>query len=247
MLTLKESEFKTALKAIEHYYGITEEYLPTSFRAGTPIPAKVTWDVEGLRQSIKALALDADQHRQLFANLVVLTICVLESPRLQGAMYTRELFERMKERDYLRLYEFVKSTRDDVEITIRNKSRSIRLNNYSNWFVKELLKPFLQPKLARIDNLEEALAELDAPKPVKKGRRASDPRVGILLWGTYQMITDELKLASPMPNSLCNFLITLLKTQQVLPVSPVIDAFWVRAQLRYIRTRPEKPRFPIED
>ena len=247
MLTLNGFEVKTALEALEHYYGITDEYLPASLRAGAPLPVKPKWDMDGLRLSFRALAPDADQHRQLLANLIVLTICVLESPRLQGALYTQELFDKMRMRDYLRLYEFVSSTRDDDEITIRNKSRSIRLNNYSNWFVKELLKPFLQPKLAKIDNLEEALAELDVPKPVKKGRRASDPRVSILLWGTYQMITDELALASPMPNSLCNFLIVLLQSQQVLPVSPVIDAFWVRAQLRYIRSRPEKPRFPIED
>lgn len=247
MLTLNECDVKTALEALEHYYGITDEYLPASLRAGAPLPVKPKSNVDGLRQSFRALAPDTDQHRQLFANLVVLTTCVLESPRLQGALYTQELFDKMRMRDYLRLYEFVSSTRDDDEITIRNKSRSIRLNNYSNWFVKELLKPFLQPKLAKIDNLEEALAELDAPKPAKKGRRASDPRISILLWGTYQMITDELTLASPMPNSLCNFLIMLLQSQQVLPVSPVIDAFWVRAQLRYIRSRPEKPRFPIED
>ena len=247
MLTLKKYELKTALDALEHYYGILEEFVPVSLRTDVPEPVKTIWDVEGLRQSFIALALDADQHRQLFANLVILTTCILESPRLQGALYAQELFDKMRMRDYLRLYEFIRNTRDDDEITIRNRSRSIRLNNYSNWVVKELLDPFLQPRLAGIDNLEEALAELDAPKPVKKGRRASDPRVSILLWGTYQMVTEELTLASPMPNNLCNFLITLLQIQKVLPVSPVIDTFWIRAQLRYIRSRPDKPRFPIQD
>lgn len=254
MITLTERELKTALEALNRYYGISGDLLPEeddnwlqrSPQAHDSATLRTKWNPFALTEAFATIG-DSGQHLQLVKTLAVLTTCVLESPRLQGALYTRELFERMKERDYLRLYEFVTSTRDHDEITIRNKTRSIRLNNYYNWFVKDLLEPFLQSKLAKIDNLEEALAELDAPKPVKKGRRASDPRVGILLWGTYQMITDELKLSSPMPNNLCNFLIILLQIQQVLPVSPVIDAFWVRAQLRYIRSRPEKPRFPIQD
>lgn len=254
MFTLTEQELRTALEALENYYGLAGDLLPQddecwldrSQQTKCATLLKTRWDTHVFSEAFATIG-DPGQHLQLVKTLAVLTTCVLESPRLQGALYTRELFERMKERDYLRLYEFVKSTRNHEEITIRNKTRSIRLNNYYNWFVKDLLEPFLQSKLAKIDNLEEALAELDAPKPVKKGRRASDPRVGILLWGTYQMITDELKLSSPMPNNLCNFLIILLQIQQVLPVSPVIDAFWVRAQLRYIRSRPEKPRFPIQD
>ena len=247
MLTLKEEDYNTALAALEHYYGITRDHLPASLLTVTCLPVKPTWEIEALKLSFCALAPGAEQNSQLFANLVILTNCILESPRLQGALFPRELFEKMKERDYLRLYEFVKSSRDHEEITLRNKSRSIRLANYSNWFVRELLQPFLNASLAKVNDPEEALAKLDAPKPAKKGRRANDPRIGILLWGTYQMITDELKLSSPMPNNLCNFLMTLLQTQKVLPTSPVIDAFWIRAQLRYIRSRPDKPRFPIED
>ena len=190
---------------------------------------------------------DSTQHPQLIKTLEVLSFVMLESKKLQGTLLTKELFDRLRQRDYLRLYVLATSTRDGDEITIRNKRRSIRLNNYSNWIVKELLDPFLTEKLSGVENLEEALAALDEPKPVKKGRRPGDPRVGILLWGTYQMLSDELPLKSPMPNNLCNFLITLLQIQKVLPASPVIDAFWIRAQLRYIRSRPEKPRFPMAD
>ena len=242
MMTLKECELKTALSALEKYYGITEEFLPESLRRGIPGSIKLTWGEE-LRRSFFTLVPGADKHRQLFVNLVVLTNCVLESARLQGALYTQELFDKLRKRDYLRLYEIVLHTRDEEEITIRNKSRSIRLNNYSNWFVNELLMPFLQLKNVGV----KTLAEIEDPKPTKKGRRASDPRVSIMLWGTYQMITDVLEFASPMPNNLCSFLILLLQHQKVLAVTPIIDTFWIRAQLRYIRSRPEKPRFPIED
>lgn len=254
MITLKEQAWKESLGALENYYGIAGELLPPDEcnwfgidrQEQDSFLLKTAWDTSALSEAFATIG-DPEQHLQLVNTLAVLTTCVLESPRLQGVLYTQELFEKMRERDYLRLYEFVKSTRDDDEITLRNKTHSIRLNNYSNWFVKELLDPFLTEKLAGLEDLESALKELDAPKPARKGRRPDDPRVAILLWGSYEMITDEIAFSSPMPNNLCNFLIALLQLAQVLPTSPVIDAFWIRAQLRYIRSRPVKPRFPIRD
>lgn len=248
MLTLTKDEFKKALIDLDKYYGITEEMLPDylSHRVGTNVEIRWPFNSEALVQAFDMIG-DSAQHQQLIKTLAVLTCAVLESPRLQRAFTPRDVFNELRQRDYLRLYVIQNSTREEDGITIRNKSRSIRLNNYSNWFVKELLNPFLKEKLSDVANLEEAIAELDKPKPVKKGRRPGDPRISILLWDTYLMLSDELPLKSPMPNNLCNFLITLLQIQKVLPASSVIDAFWIRAQLRYIHSRPEKPRFPITD
>jgi hypothetical protein len=40
-----------------------------------------------------------------------------------------------------------------------------------------------------------------------------------------------------MPNKLCQFIIAYLQILDILPADTDIDTFWVRAQLRYIRSR----------
>lgn len=239
---------QAALAALDKYYGIYGELLPSGYGTVTEKGAtiEVAWDTESLQNAFAAIG-ERNQYPRLFQTLCVLVDCLQKSPELQSAISSDKLFAQMRQREYLRLYQLARSTRDHEALTIRNASRNIRLNNYSNWFVKELLDPFLREKLAGLGDLETALKELDAPKPVRKGRRPDDPRVAILLWGSYEMLTDEISFPTPMPNSLCNFLITLLQLGRVLPTSPVIDAFWIRAQLRYIRSRPVKPRFPIQD
>lgn len=247
-MTLTTREMQAALAALDHYYGIQGDLLPEAYRT---VPEGIMtidfdWDADALQDAFNTIC-DRGKKAQIFQNLCMLVDCLLKSPALNAVLSSDELFSQMRQREYLRLYQLARSTRDDEALTIRNASRSIRLNNYSNWFVKELLEPFLQGKLADVENLDMALRDLDAPKPVRKGRRPDDPRVAIVLWGSYEMITDEITFSTPMPNSLCNFMITLLQIAQVLPNSPVIDAFWIRAQLRYIRSRPVKPHFPSRD
>ncbi|MBQ9660081.1 MAG: hypothetical protein IJV37_02290 [Bacteroidales bacterium] len=247
-MTLTITEMQAALAALDDYFGIQGNLLPEKYRnaPAETMTINFDWDADALQVAFNTIC-DRERHSHLFRSLCLLVDCLLTSPALKEVLSSDELFSQMRQREYLRLYQLARSTRDDEVLTLRNNSRSIRLNNYSNWFVHELLDPFLKEKLAGLEDLESALRELDTPKPARKGRRPDDPRVAILLWGSYEMITDAIAFSSPMPNNLCNFLITLLQLAQVLPTSPVIDAFWIRAQLRYVRSRPVKPRFPIKD
>ena len=237
-MTLTQDEFKAACYALEKYYGINEDLIGN-------VSLDDTWDHASLLKGFETLA-DPYQHRPLLNALFLLVCSLLESPGLQRELKPDELFEQMRHREYLRLYQFCKSIRNGETIFIRNSINSLRINNYSNWFVQELMNPFLKEKLNSIKDLESELKGLEEPKQTKKGRRADDPRIAILLWGSYQMISDDIAFASPMPNRLCNFLILLLQLAHVLPAYSVIDSFWIRAQLRYIRSRPEKPRFPLQ-
>ena len=236
-MTLTQDERKAALGALDKYYGINEDLIGS-------VSLNDTWGSASLLKAFEKMD-DPRQHQPLLNALFVLVCCLLECPRLQRNLKTDELFEQMRQREFLRLYQFCRSTREGETIYIRNTTRILHINNYSNWFVQELINPFLKEKFSGVTDLESALRGLEEPKPIRKGRKADDPRVAVLLWGSYQMISDDISFATPMPNNLCNFLIILLQLAQVLPASPVIDSFWIRAQLRYIRQRPEKPRFPL--
>ena len=238
-MTLTQDEIIAARYALDKYYGINEGLIGN-------VSLNSAWDYASLLKGFESLA-DPYQHRTLLNALSLLVCCLLESPGLQRELKSDELFEQMRHREYLHLYQFCKSIRNGETVFIRNSINSLRINNYSNWFVQELMNPFLKEKLNSITDLESALRGFGGPKPIKKGRRANDPRIAILLWGSYKMISDDIAFSSPMPNSLCNVLILLLQLSKVLPASPVIDSFWIRAQLRYIRSRPIKPRFPIQD
>ena len=246
-MTLTQEERQAALAALDKYYGINNALIPQQLKSteGGSITINASWDSASLLKAFEKID-DPRQHQQLLNTLFLLVCCLLESPVLQRDLKTDELFEQMKQRDYLRLYKLRISSRDGETIFIRNAKNNIRINNYSNWFMNEFLDPFITEKLSGIADLNAALKSLDEPVPIKKGRRASDPRVAVLLWGSYKLITDDIAFATPMPNNLCNFLITLLQLALVLPASPVIDTFWIRAQLRYIRSRPNEPRFPLQ-
>jgi hypothetical protein len=82
------------------------------------------------------------------------------------------------------------------------------------------------------------------PEELKKikrhrGRIPTDPRIAILMWGTYSLIREYCSFRSPMPNRLCQFIIAYLQILDILPTDTEIDTFWVRAQLRYIRSKKE--------
>ena len=140
---------------------------------------------------------------------------------------------------------FSQRTRRMPAITLRSKKGSIRLHNSLNWLWQDLVWPYMEKKFPDILNAEDARKELLTGKR-RRGRRPNDPRVPVLLWGTYRMLYDLHGFNSPMPNSLCNFIIQLLQIQDVFPNETEIDTLWVRAELRYINSRPVKPRFPIK-
>lgn len=247
-MTLFATQLQESLFALSKYYGINQDLLPPGYvnESEGGITVCSGCDLVGLGDKLSFLC-DGKLHDELMAIFGVLVDCLLKSPALQAGPSSEELSVRSRRDDYLRLFRFASSIRGDEPLFLRDTYRTVRLSNSSNWFVEDLLEPFLLDKLSDLENIEEALRVLDTPKPTRKGRRPNDARIPVLLWGTYRLITDKISFRTPMPNNLCSFLVTLLQVSRVVPSSTVIDIYWVRAQLRYISSRSQKPAFPIRD
>lgn len=123
-------------------------------------------------------------------------------------------------------------------VSVRTVDGTVKLRNFCNWFMDDMVKDYLRKNLTDITNSEQALEELRMIKG-HRGRIPTDPRISILLWGTYTLIKEHYEFKSPMPNRLCQFIIAYLQILDILPADTDIDTFWVRAQLRYIRSRKE--------
>lgn len=141
--------------------------------------------------------------------------------------------------DLLQLYLAVYGTNEQPTwISLRSADGTIRLRNFCNWFMDDMVKDYLRKHLSNINSIEQAEQELKRIKG-HRGRIPTDPRIAILMWGTYSLIREYCSFRSPMPNRLCQFIIAYLQILDILPTDTEIDTFWVRAQLRYIRSKKE--------
>ena len=210
-------------------------------------------DVERLNESYHELlhsykGLDITQDSGVVNALILMSDYVLRhTPVLDEASF-RKTLECYTRQDLLRLYVFCYENLegDRHEITLRSKQGSIRLQNCCNWFREELMRDYLETHLPEIVTLQQAKEELLTGRR-KRGREPKDARIPALLWGTYQALVTQQNLPEMMPNALCQFLIQLLQLQEVLPLDTEIDTFWIRAQLRYLRSKGKRPSFPPDN
>lgn len=152
--------------------------------------------------------------------------------------YTAEVLkEQMKRRDLLRLLILCNTTKTGDVIIIKNRSRSFQLHNDANWFIQTVIKPIIIKELGDSITISQATEELEKATTRHRGRRAKDPQMLKLIWGTYRLISNTHSFRTPMPNTLCNFIIKLLILMDILPENTEIDAFWIRAQLRYMKSK----------
>lgn len=243
--TFKPDTFGKASVLLGKYYGI--ELLPSMYQKDDTVVLKTSIDIDGIRKSFEELSGTSENDSLIVGTLILLSSYIKSNAPLLDEESFAKATKAYTRQDMLRLYVFCEENRHSYEgITIRGKKGSIRLQNSLNWLWKDLVDPYLKKSLSDIQNSEEARKELLTGK-CRRGRRPNDPRVPVLLWGTYQMLSDLHGFSSPMPNSLCNFIIQLLQIQDVFPLETEIDTLWVRAELRYIKSRPIKPRFPIKE
>jgi hypothetical protein len=142
-------------------------------------------------------------------------------------------------KDLLKLYLAVYENKNTATwISLRTVDGTIRLNNYCNWFLDDMVKEYLSKNLSDVSSVEEATEELCRIKR-RRGRIPNDPRLSLLMWGTYTFLKEHYSFKSPMPNVLCQFIIIYLQELDILPQDTEIDTFWVRAQLRYLNSKKE--------
>ena len=230
---------KETLAALSEHYGITNDCFPEDWEQ-----TDIGVDADACRKELEILGIHGDVLTHLSDTIVTLIHLVRRNPMLDDGKSGQTLRNAMIRRDWLRIYAFFADILPGAEITLRCGRRSVRLCNYADWIREDWIGPALKREIPDIRNGKQARDELQKGRP-GRGRRAKDARIPILLWGTYSLITSRHSFPTPMPNALCEFLILMLQKMDILPENTDIDSLWVRAELRYIRSRRVKPRFPL--
>lgn len=245
-LTFTPEEYGTAADNLRKYYGIELTNLTKE-----PQRLSVSFDAELLAASYTTLVCsypNGELCQEALDTLLLLTAYVVDHTPTINEESFKKVLQNYTRQDLLRLYVFCYEylEGENRAFTMRGSKGSVRLENYCNWFRDEMVQDYLKKNLLGITSVAQAKAELLSGKR-KRGRVPNDARVPALLWGTYQLLMERQGLPDAMPNALCEFLIQMLQIQQVFPLDTEIDAFWIRAQLRYIRSRDKKPIFPKYD
>ena len=242
--TFKPDAFAKASALLTDYYGI--ELVPSIYQKDDTIVLDTSLEIDGIRKIFEELPGVSENDSDILDALILLSSYIKSNAPLLDEESFAKATKAYIRQDMLRLYIFCEDNECSYEgITIRSKKGSIRLHNSLNWLWQDLVWPYMEKNFPDILNAEDARKELLTGKR-RRGRRPNDPRVPVLLWGTYRLLYDLHGFNSPMPNSLCNFIIQLLQIQDVFPNETEIDTLWIRAELRYINSRPVKPRFPIK-
>lgn len=240
--TFSAEAFSKASGLISRYFGI--EITNQSQCKDGSITLDTSLDLNEIRKAYAGLPSSSPNDSVIQDALLLLSDHVKSTAPMPDENSADKITKRQ---DMLRLYVFCEENSNSHEdITIRSRTGSIRLANSRNWLYEKLAKPYLQANLATIASVDEAKKELLTGRR-SRGRKPNDPRVPALLWGIYGMLSELHGFDSLMPNTLCNFIIRLLQIQGVFPPDTEIDTLWVRAELRYIRSRPVKPKFPIRE
>jgi hypothetical protein len=201
-----------------------------------PLDIVADIDLIRLRESFRQLIGNDDKERELTDTLSAVSH-FMSSDSLGMSVSIYNMLNEMIRSDLLRLYIMLYDTSPQTTwISIRTINGTIRLRNYCNWFQDDMIKNYLKKNLPDIQNVSQAMSELEKNKR-PKGRVPNDPRLSHLLWGTYSLLYDACTFKTPMPNQLCQFLLIYLQILGIVPLDTEIDTFWIRAQLRYIRSK----------
>ena len=188
--------------------------------------------------------LGESQNDETILDCLCVMTCFLEDSAILGRVaIERRTTDELIRREILKLYVFCGETRSRDTVTVYSSTSKVKFANYNGWLRERLLKPFFDRELTESITLAKARETLEYTRK-KAGRVAPDPRMQFILLGTYDLVTALRSFPTPMPGKLCDFLGNLLIFWNIMPDRPVIDAAWIRAQLRYLKSKPVKPSLP---
>ena len=232
-ITLTSRRLNDVKRNLHKYYNYE-----ISDKTSSEIPLDIATDINliRLRESYRQLIGNEDREIELIDTLATVSH-YMSSDSLGMSVSIYHMLDEMIRSDLLRLYIMLyDSSPQTTWISIRTINGTIRLRNYCNWFQDDMIKNYLKKNLPDIQNVSQAKSELEKNKR-PKGRIPNDPRLSHLLWGTYSLLHDACAFKTPMPNRLCQFLLIYLQMLGIVPLDTEIDTFWIRAQLRYIRSK----------
>ena len=234
-ITLTAERYNTAIMHLSRFFEYNK-LIP--IRNGEIAKLETSIDITKLHNVYNAYIDDTDLSESTIDTLILVSH-VLHKDNLGKSPKLRDTMSEWIRADLLQLYLAVYDGTGLMSwVSVRTVDGTVKLRNFCNWFMDDMVKDYLSKNLSDITGTEQATEELRKIKG-HRGRIPSDPRISILLWGTYSLIREYNEFKSPMPNKLCQFIIAYLQILDILPADTDIDTFWVRAQLRYIRSRKE--------
>ena len=228
-----------ALDCLVQYYGFTFNQLPVD--VGQAL-ATTRHEDALLQEAYAKLTPGSNNADLVMTALRLLCYSVKYQPGGELTYTADGLKAQLRRRDLLRLLILCKTTKTGDALIIKNKTRSFDLHNDSGWFVCEMIEPFLVQELGKDFTAEMAAQELEQASTRHRGRQPKDPQMLHLIFGTYRLLSAHHHFRTPMPNALCSFIIRLLQIMDILPEHTEIDTFWIRAQLRYMRSQRKDER-----
>lgn len=196
-------------------------------------------DTEAITRAFRHYINDSRHEREITDTLNALSHIVITLP-----LSIYHMVSDMIRPDLLKLFLLLHDESNHTAwLSLRTPDGTVRLKNYCNWFLDGMVKDYLRMHLHDIQDTGQAEAEL-AKRKHHPGRIPNDPQLLQILWGTYKLLRDKCTFKTPMPNRLCQFLLTYLQIIGIIHKNTDIDTFWIRAQLRYIRTKEEKKSNP---
>ena len=234
-ITLTAERYNTAITHLSRFY---EYGMIMPICNGETAILETSIDIAKLHNAYNTYIGNPNSAERIIDTLILVSH-VLREDNLGKSPKLRDTMSDWIRADLLQLYLAVHDDSRLISwVSIRTVDGTVKLKNFCNWFMDDMVKDYLRKNLPDITNTEQALEELRMIKG-RRGRIPTDPRLSILLWGTYTLIKEHHEFKSPMPNRLCQFIIAYLQILDILPADTEIDTFWVRAQLRYIRSRKE--------
>ena len=251
VIHLSAEEMATVNDAVLKYFGITLRQTEDKKNAKADEAEEedfaiiLPFDFREL-QEIYSSEIDACSNDDfILKTLAVVSEFVITESRLLSTESFNEIIGKSIRQDLLRMYIFREEYLEgsDRSFTLRGPRGSMLITNRCDWIWDELIGEYFRRVLPDVESIDTAKVELITGQKKRPGRKPKDGRVPALLWGTYQLLHDMHSFRSPMPNCLCNFIVLLLQLQGVFRPDTEIDAMWVRAELRYIQSRPQKPTY----
>lgn len=235
-ITLTAERYNTAIIHLSRFF---EYDKLTPICNGEIASLEISIDITRLHKAFNVHIDNVTDATNSTIDTLILVSHVLRKDNLGKSPKLRDTLSEWIRADLLQLYLTAYGNSGMTSwVSVRTVDGTVKLRNFCNWFMDDMLKDYLRKNLPDITNTEQALEELRRIKG-HRGRIPTDPRISILLWGTYTLIKEHYEFKSPMPNRLCQFIIAYLQILDILPADTDIDTFWVRAQLRYIRSRKE--------
>lgn len=269
-MSVKLSQLMPYIDMLNEYFGLGIRYFDTTvqyqydmnYSKGKPIPEEydaelllpLHVDFETVFGMLEKAGLSRDNgtHIGMMSTLALLANLIYdrEYEKVIQAIWESRWDEAMRyedvRKDLLSLYLFINDSGTflDREITIQHATGKVRVQNSYGWFTRRMLMDYLDRYLPDITSAEQARRELDGYRK-QAGRKSSDEREQVLIYGIYRMFHENTEMKADLPDRLCEFIFDYLKLIKVYDDGDVLDMSTMRPTIRYIIKKPVQPKFGL--